>query len=326
MKDHLVPTLDLFSGIGGFSYALSDICRTIGYCEIDLSCQQILRNNIRIGHLKDASIFADVTRLQVRHVPPCVRMIVAGSPCQDISVGNTTGVGLTGPRSSLIWHVFRLAAELPKIHTILLENSSNLKPYDLKKVLMKFYKLGFNVKWGVFSAADVGAPHLRRRWFCLATKNNAPKLFVPFVSNNGIWDKERNTRLIARRNPHLALKRCSVLGNSVVPQVVRYALATLCDNQPTLSAVTCVKITMKQGKQSFSASRWGTPCKTITSWYHYNLTRRSACNMANQLFYDTKTPALVPTYMLQNAKLWMVNPQFVEWIMGYPTDYTVLSP
>lgn len=52
-----IPTLDLFSGIGGFSLGLRSVCRTIAYCEQDTTCQQILTKNIAKGLLHRAPIF-----------------------------------------------------------------------------------------------------------------------------------------------------------------------------------------------------------------------------------------------------------------------------
>ena len=38
----LLKCLDVFSGIGGFSLALKDVCKTVAYCEIDEGCQKVL--------------------------------------------------------------------------------------------------------------------------------------------------------------------------------------------------------------------------------------------------------------------------------------------
>lgn len=33
-------SLDLFSGVGGFAYALKDICKTVMYCEVNKDAQK----------------------------------------------------------------------------------------------------------------------------------------------------------------------------------------------------------------------------------------------------------------------------------------------
>ena len=64
----LMNTLDLFSGIGGFSLGLKKVCKTVAYCEIDPLCVQILKNNIDRGTLPDAPIFNDVKILTASHL------------------------------------------------------------------------------------------------------------------------------------------------------------------------------------------------------------------------------------------------------------------
>lgn len=44
-KKPLIKVLDLFSGIGGFSLALKGITQTVGFCEIDWACQQVLQRH-----------------------------------------------------------------------------------------------------------------------------------------------------------------------------------------------------------------------------------------------------------------------------------------
>lgn len=319
-----IPILDLFSGIGGFSYALNDVCETVGYCELDVSCQSILYDNMKKNCIDAAPIFDDIITLDPRAVPPEVRMLVAGSPCQDISVANTNGEGIRGRRSCLLAHVLRLAEGLPKVHTVFLENSCNISSDDMSTVLTDLSRIGFTARWGIFSASQLGAPHMRRRWFCLATRAEASQVRLrDHKTKQHDWKHERVSRLVRRENASSALKRCSVLGNSVVPQVVRYAFGTLNNQEMQRTQATVpLPLRMKLDHKTLTLPRWGTPCKTVTSWYHYRLSRRSACNMANQLFHDERTPSLVSGYNIKQAKEWMVNPQFVEWTMGYPTDYT----
>ncbi len=52
--------LDLFSGIGGFSFALHEQFRTVAYCEIDEYCQAILSANMSRGRIDSAPILNDV--------------------------------------------------------------------------------------------------------------------------------------------------------------------------------------------------------------------------------------------------------------------------
>lgn len=52
--------IDLFSGIGGFSLALSDICSTVSYCEINPTSNLVLQKNMDNGLISKASIQKDI--------------------------------------------------------------------------------------------------------------------------------------------------------------------------------------------------------------------------------------------------------------------------
>lgn len=55
--------LDIFSGLGGFSYAAEELCggyRTVAFCEIDDYCHKVLRR-----HWPDVKIFRDVKELTI---------------------------------------------------------------------------------------------------------------------------------------------------------------------------------------------------------------------------------------------------------------------
>lgn len=65
--------LDLFSGIGGISIALSKWVRPIAYCEIDPYCQAVLLSRMASGELVHAPIWDDVTNLD----KACMEMIVS---------------------------------------------------------------------------------------------------------------------------------------------------------------------------------------------------------------------------------------------------------
>ena len=61
-----IPTLDLFSGIGGFAYGLHSICSTIAYCEKDKCCQEVLRQRMSDGIIDVAPIFDDICTLSLK--------------------------------------------------------------------------------------------------------------------------------------------------------------------------------------------------------------------------------------------------------------------
>lgn len=157
--------LSLFSGIGGIDLALEPWVLTTAYCENDRYAQSVLLSRQSRGQLPIAPIWDDITTLKAEHLPE-TDIIFGGFPCQDISVAGS-GAGLGGERSGLFFELVRLIREL-RPRFIFMENVPAITVRGLDRVLLELTALGFDCRWTIVSAAEVGAPHLRERWFLLA--------------------------------------------------------------------------------------------------------------------------------------------------------------
>lgn len=230
--------LDLFSGIGGISLALKPWVRTVAYCERDRYAQGVLLSRMRDGLLERAPIWDDVSTLRAELFGVPIDVISGGFPCQDLSVAGA-GAGLEGSRSGLFFHIVRLAREL-RPSFIFLENVPAIAVRGLDRVLLEFTALGYDCRWTVVSAAEVGAPHLRERWWLLAHASGArlerleqhenpwaplrlsSRLVFPEIRESDIAESRREGHGLPRP---VGAVRC--LGNSVVPQAAREAFAWL---------------------------------------------------------------------------------------------------
>ena len=160
-----LKVLDLFSGIGGFSYAAERLVggfKTTQFVEIDPYCQRVLHKNF-----SNVPIHDDIKTFNAKEGQ--FDIITAGFPCQDLSIaGRQEGIG-EGTRSGLFFEVLRLARQIrPKF--ILFENVRNLLSHQdgetFQQILKEIAQAGFDVEWSVVSAKDVGACHKRDRlWF-----------------------------------------------------------------------------------------------------------------------------------------------------------------
>lgn len=157
--------LDLFSGIGGISLALKPWVRTVAYCEQDRYAQAVLLSRMRDGLLDRAPIWPDVRTLRGDMLPK-IDAIFGGFPCQDISAAGL-GKGLDGERSGLFFEIIRLVEEIRPAY-VFLENVPAIRTRGLGRVLRELSILRYDCRWTVVSAAEVGAPHLRKRWFIVA--------------------------------------------------------------------------------------------------------------------------------------------------------------
>lgn len=103
-------------------------------------------------------------------------MIVAGFPCQDVSiVGGQRG--LAGTRSALVEHVFRLASATRPAQ-ILLENVQSIRFVHEGRVLLYLMhaaeKLGYAWAYRTLDSRAFGLPQRRRRFYFLASRDVDP--------------------------------------------------------------------------------------------------------------------------------------------------------
>ena len=164
--------LDLFAGIGGFTYAghLLGGFTTTQFVENNAYCQQVLRKNFPLVPIHD-----DINTFDTSFKFGEFDLITAGFPCQDLSSAGKQAGLREGTRSSLFYRVMQIARQVrPKF--ILFENVANTishgKGQTFQQILLEIAKSGFNAEWGIISAADVGACHLRKRIWIIAYAND----------------------------------------------------------------------------------------------------------------------------------------------------------
>ena len=165
--------LDLFSGIGGFSYAAEQLVggfHTVAFCDTDKACHKVLAK-----HWPSTPIFPDIRELTSADIQPLcpdgLSLITAGFPCQDLSVAGKQA-GYDGERSVLFYEIIRLAREL-RPDFLLLENVRNLLSHQngetFQETLFQIAKAGYDAEWAVIPASDVGACHKRERIWIVAS-------------------------------------------------------------------------------------------------------------------------------------------------------------
>ncbi len=161
----MIYGLDLFSGYGGLSLALKDWVIPKAYCEVDRYAQSILLSRMSEGELPIAPIWDDITTLKGKNLPK-IDILYGGFPCQDISIAGM-GQGLEGNRSGLFYELCRLVKEVnPQF--VFLENVPAIRTRGLREVIREFTNLRYDCRWIRVSAQEVGANHIRQRWFLLA--------------------------------------------------------------------------------------------------------------------------------------------------------------
>ena len=160
----MLNVLDIFSGIGGFSIGLEAASmQTVAFCEINPFCRKILTR-----HWPSIPIFSDITTIDKKDLKtlPTIDVIAGGFPCQDISVAGKGG-GINAKRSGLWKEFARLINEIRPKYAII-ENVANLRSKGFINVLQDLWEIGYDAEWHCIPASAFGAPHRRDRIWIIA--------------------------------------------------------------------------------------------------------------------------------------------------------------
>jgi DNA (cytosine-5)-methyltransferase 1 len=152
----------IFSGIGGLELGLewAGLGPVLWQVEKEAFCRAVLAK-----HWPSATRFVDVRAVGASILAP-VDIMCGGFPCQDVS-GAGKGAGLAGERSGLWYQYLRIVGEMrPRV--VIVENVESGKRRWLCAVRRGLRELGYHTEALGVSAADVGAPHLRKRIFVVA--------------------------------------------------------------------------------------------------------------------------------------------------------------
>ncbi len=167
----------LCAGYGGLEMALSEVVHTNLTWVSEIESDDLVKDapsrilQKRFGKPN----LGDLTKIKE---PPKVDIVTAGFPCQPVSLAGK-GKGVEDERW-LIHDVCRIAKEA-EAQWLILENVPGIFSANdgaaLSAVCAAMANFGFTRwEWDTFRASDVGAPHKRQRWFCIATNTDCTRL------------------------------------------------------------------------------------------------------------------------------------------------------
>lgn len=173
--------LELFAGAGGGILAQQLLGHlTVGAVEITPYCRNVLLQRQRDLCLPVFPVWDDVTTFRADN-PECAAYIgwlrsirselciSGGFPCQDISSCGK-GVGIAGAKSGL-WHeMARIVGEIQPAF-VFAENSPMLATRGLGTVLESLAAMGYDARWCVLGADDLGYPIIRKRMWILGVRD-----------------------------------------------------------------------------------------------------------------------------------------------------------
>jgi DNA (cytosine-5)-methyltransferase 1 len=151
--------LSLCSGAGGLDLGILLACpgyRTLGYVEREAYAAAVLVARMEDAALDRAPVWSDVATFDGRPWRGAVDILLAGYPCTPFSVA---GRRLGAADSRHLWpHVARIVGEVEPPF-VFLENVSHHLRLGFPEVAADLVGLGYRAAAGLFTAAEVGAPH-----------------------------------------------------------------------------------------------------------------------------------------------------------------------
>lgn len=184
---NVITLLSLFSGIGAFEKALTNLkipYDVVSFCEFD---RYAVKSYCAIHGVSESINLGDITKVDESILPKGIDLLTYGFPCQDIS---TSGMmkGLfnadgTYTRSGLFFEALRIIkATKPKI--LIAENVKNLiskkffAQFDI--VLKSLQEVGYNNYWAVLNAKDYGVSQNRKRVFIVSIRKDSDHKIFEF--------------------------------------------------------------------------------------------------------------------------------------------------
>ena len=200
--------LALFAGAGGGILGGKLLgWRTVCAVEWEAYPASVLVARQNDGFLESFPIWDDICSFDGKPWRGIVDVVSGGFPCQDISAGGK-GEGIDGERSGMWREMARVIHEV-RPRFVFVENSPMLTSRGLGRVLGDLASMGFDAKWGVLGAADIGANHQRDRIWIVARWNGD----LPHAQHNRIrwWEQQQESIEKANRE-NVADSDCGLRG------------------------------------------------------------------------------------------------------------------
>jgi len=168
MDSNEITCISLCSGYEGIGLGLKRVLpnlRTIAYVEIEMYACAVLAKRMEEGKLDIAPIWTDVKTFPAEAFHGKVHILTSGYPCQPFSVAGKRK-GTDDPRH--LWpHIERIIKAVRPVWCIF-ENVPGHLTIGFPEVYCSLRDMGYKVEAGLFTAAEVGAPHKRQRLFIMA--------------------------------------------------------------------------------------------------------------------------------------------------------------
>jgi len=270
------------TGYGGLDMAVEHFydAETVWHSEIETDCSQLLEKHGYENNL------GDLTKINWDDVEP-VDIMSAGFPCQPFSHAGDRK-GNDDERAIFQWIADGISALRPGV--VVLENVSGILTLGGTSVIGALAEIGYDARWGLVRASDVGACHRRERWFCISYADSV--------------GAEGNTRKMARKIPPKRQQRGKPdKGGNPSIDSSSNVTDTHSEYMQELENLLSTKRFQKQ-----SSGRFTSGGNTETKWGKYEKAVRR---------WETTLGRNAPIPLDDEG----INASFIEWMMGLPENW-----
>jgi DNA (cytosine-5)-methyltransferase 1 len=282
----------LCSGYGGLDMAIEAFygAETAFMCDIDKYASIVIKERWGVPNL------GDMKQVDWSNVEP-VDILTAGYPCQPFS---TAGQRKGSADERHLWPYIKEIISHLRPSRVILENVRGHLTLGFKEVLQDLTQIGYDAKWAIVRASDVGAPHQRARLFVIAYPNsqthNQPRRTnrtIPQsaseVINGTNWNEHRSSvENVQRTNTDSQRRDVGTQGTQGHKGESQSESAQL-------------------GKTITHTESWGTGLQRKRD--------KSSFSKYRDLFSISERP--IPNPLAEDK----LNPKFVEYMMGLPVGW-----
>ena len=301
-----MKVIDLFSGIGGFTLGLESTggFQTIQFVENEIWCQKILAKNF-----PGISIAGDIREYEGQRAD----VVVGGFPCQPFSVAGKR----KGTRDDRhLWPEMLRVIKESKPRWVIGENVRNLTTIQegmvFEQVCTDLENEGYQVQSFIIPASAVNAPHQRYRvWI------------VGYSEHNGSQERCEETRGEKRESKQGWMLESKRTSTSQTAATVADSESNKQDGIPreTQSEYDkrnswIVNAAVTDSQSDKPNKMWPTP--RSAKGMHFKLTENME-KLHHKKYLETEVA------YTDKPRGGHLNPEWVEWLMGYPIGWTDLK-
>ena len=150
----------LCTGYGGLDLAVEDYyeAEMVWCAEIDKNASKLIKERF------DKPNLGDIKQIKWDEIEP-IDILTAGYPCQPFS---HAGYRKGAEDERHIWPYIKKAISNLRPSIVVMENVRGHLSLGFDQVLADLTEIGYDARWQIVRASDVGAPHQRARLFIIA--------------------------------------------------------------------------------------------------------------------------------------------------------------